>query len=57
MRAAQKLLCAPTIGRGVPEQGVVVGESKESNMPSNRPECTKTAKNDQFPTLIDLKIA
>ncbi len=35
--AAQELLDAPTIGGGVPGLGVVVGESKKSNKPSEPP--------------------
>ncbi len=58
MKAAQKLLCAPTIGGGeVPREGVVVVEGfKGVKKPPSRPEYTKTApKTGAFAALIDLK--
>jgi hypothetical protein len=58
VRAAQELLCAPTIGRGVPGQGVVVEGVKEVKQafPATR-NVQKWCQNSRFPTLIDLKIA
>jgi hypothetical protein len=45
MRVAQKLLCAPTFGRGSARAvGCWWRESKESKTPPCHQECTKTAK-------------
>ncbi len=44
MRAAQKLLGAPTIDGGSAQAGGREGVSKESNTPPCRPECTKHQK-------------
>ncbi len=54
MRAAQELLDAPTIGGGVPGQGVVE-EVKGVNYASQNVQ--KWCQNDPFPALIDLKDA
>jgi hypothetical protein len=57
VRAAKKLLVAPTIGGGeCPGRGWWWRESKDSNTPPSHLQCTKTAKKGQFPALIDLKI-
>jgi hypothetical protein len=55
VRAAQELLGAPTIGGGVPWQGVVVERVKEYNTSPRHTECTKMTKNRQFPAPFDLK--
>jgi hypothetical protein len=41
----------------VPGRGWWWRETKESNTPPSGPECTKVAKNGQFPAPLDLKIA
>jgi hypothetical protein len=44
MRAAQKLLGAPTIGRGIARAGSGGGGSQRSQICSQAAECMKTAK-------------
>ncbi len=57
MRAAQKLLGAPTIGGGAPGQGVVVEGVKGVKQVSMPPRIYKNStKNEQFPALVDRKI-
>ncbi len=56
MRAAQKLLGAPTIGGGEPGQGDVAEEVKEVNYTPKPPRMYENGKKKrQFPHLLTLK--
>jgi hypothetical protein len=58
VRAAQKLLGVPNIGGGeCPSRRWRWREFKESNKPPPAKKIQNSAKNGQFPALIDLKIA